>query len=384
MSRWEPYSARTGNKGIWGESAPARGAIRYRSLVCRPNMVSIHAPARGATQWRSGANRFRCVSIHAPARGATAYPRQGFQRGMCFDPCPARGATRSERISPGCGRFDPRPRAGGNLCPVPGSRHGKGFDPRPRAGGRLFNEIAPVLMKAFRSTPPRGGDERHVLWKVAKGVSIHAPARGATGPARELSARIDVSIHARAGGDLAQDVWREAGRVSIHAPRGGRRHGANTPRRGNCFDPRPRAGGDLLFLKRLRLHQGFRSTPPRGGRHGELPQAVNCHHVSIHAPARGATTETQTPDQRRKTFRSTPPRGGRLGAYQMHTEALTFRSTPPRGGRPVPRRAVEGPRRVSIHAPARGATYHPDLPRPSSDVSIHAPRGGRHAFVVMV
>ena len=248
---------------MWGDQISISGMSTQHGFDPRPRA--------GATQWRSGANRFRCVSIHAPARGATAYPRQGFQRGMCFDPCPARGATPASASRP---VVDVSIHAPARGQPLPGSRFPsrKRFRSTPPRGGRLFNEIAPVLIKVFRSTPPRGGDERHVLWKVAKGVSIHAPARGATGPARELSARIDVSIHARAGGDLAQDVWREAGRVSIHAPRGGddmariRQDGGtvsiHAPARGathsfsnGCvcikgFDPRPRAGGDTANCRK--------------------------------------------------------------------------------------------------------------------------------------
>jgi len=76
----------------------------------------------------------------------------------------------------------------------------------------------------------------------------------------------------------------------------------------------------------------FRSTPPRRGRqHGIDPVRVR-EHVSIHAPAKGATP--------------------------IHAR----------------RRA---PSMVSIHAPAKGATERQGVNATYEMVSIHAPRRGR-------
>jgi len=76
------------------------------------------------------------------------------------------------------------------------------------------------------------------------------------------------------------------------------------------FNPRPRAGGDLLHPKTEGNSLQFQSTPPRGGRLRNLRITIRllCFnprpraggdaldefrkeqgHVSIHAPARGAT-----------------------------------------------------------------------------------------------
>ena len=46
-----------------------------------------------------------------------------------------------------------------------------------------------------------------------------------------------------------------------------------------CFNPRPRTGGDRSSRRSYYNPDRFQSTPPHGGRH-----------VSIHAPARGATS----------------------------------------------------------------------------------------------
>ena len=62
----------------------------------------------------------------------------------------------------------------------------------------VFMRLRPML---FQSTRPRGARqcEDDVGYRVAA-VSIHAPARGATGTADDGFSRTDVSIHAPARG----------------------------------------------------------------------------------------------------------------------------------------------------------------------------------------
>ena len=97
------------------------------------------------------------------------------------------------------------------------------------------------------------------------------------------------------------------------------------------FNPRPRAGGDLIDRKCNQKRKVSIHAPGRGAtclhdrfRHGS---AVSIHApgrgatfahasardklaVSIHAPGRGATTST-SPRSRETKFQSTPPGGGR-------------------------------------------------------------------------
>jgi len=119
----------------------------------------------------------------------------------------------------------------------------------------------------------------------------------------------------------------------------------------------PRAGGDPHSNLALLSDDRFRSTPPHGGR-----------------PAR-SWRYTAPP-----WFRSTPPHGGRPCCRLIRgTASSRFRSTPPHGGRPPAHPGVDGLRRVSIHAPARGATLRHDFPLPPGHVSIHAPARGATA-----
>jgi len=176
------------------------------------------------------------VSIHAPAQGATWPCLQGSLRG---------------------GRFNPRPRAGGDTSrAVPPACWGEFQSTPPRRGRRvLIADMTPL--STFQSTPPRRGRHKRsgsLICYVQ--VSIHAPAQGAT------------RIHLHRGGH---------GRVSIHAPAQGATH--CVPERWvlrHCFNPRPRAGGDWrtgVMGSRMRLC--FNPRPRAGGDHRRV-RSIRC------------------------------------------------------------------------------------------------------------
>ena len=159
-------------------------------------------------------------------------------------------------------------------------------------GARPVSSAFFSALRLFQSTRPHGARHRAAgLSLRGWPVSIHAPARGATSQPR---------IH------------------SIF-PAG--------------FNPRARTGRDLgktSSANRLRL---FQSTRPHGARLHEVDDGVLHAIVSIHAPARGATRRSGT-RPKPPPFQSTRPHGARQG--------LPWRQAKHRG--------------VSIHAPARGAT----------------------------
>ena len=230
-----------GGRLVWGanvttggqfQSTPPHGGRRLAIGAEQPgDAVSIHAPARGATFDWLGFPHIRLVSIHAPARGAT----------------PA-----SPKTLPRTTSFNPRPRTGGDVNDGPGV----------------------ILTTKFQSTPPHGG-RRECGEPAHRGsnVSIHAPARGATyadDPRPETIYAIAVSIHAPArGATRAASWWRP---------------------RTTCFNPRPRTGGDDERRDAIQAHDKFQSTPPHGGRRVKRSPSLTKLQVSIHAPARGATS----------------------------------------------------------------------------------------------
>ena len=138
----------------------------------------------------------------------------------------------------------------------------------------------------------------------------------------------------------------------------------------------------------------FRSTPPHGGRLVLTVAHLDHMPVSIHAPARRATTVISA-DMGYDWFRSTPPHGGRLVLTVAHLDHMPVSIHAParratcadRGpSRPHasfdPRPRTEGDVvagifaglfSVSIHAPARRATSNPRRAGRRSGVSIHAP-----------
>ena len=109
--------------------------------------------------------------------------------------------------------------------------------------------------KTFQSTPPRRG-------RLVALVSIHAPAKGATA-SRCFNPR------PREGGDML--AWARALLRS-------------------SFNPRPREGGDpMAIMWRYQREHGFNPRPREGGDVRSGDQLGNPY-VSIHAPAKGATS----------------------------------------------------------------------------------------------
>ena len=166
----------------------------------------------------------------------------------------------------------------------------------------------------FQSTRPRGARRDTIeRFKDSLEVSIHAPARGATGAA-------ELDWHAE-----------------------------------TFQSTRPRGARPFLTRRGGRVKK-FQSTRPRGARRQEKKRIHQEKNVSIHAPARGATMYSFTYTPLSPWFQSTRPRGARhalsplLTAYRRfnpraregrdHSERdrkaawMEFQSTRPRGARP--------------------------------------------------
>ena len=240
----------------------------------------------------------RLVSIHAPPRGATG-------------------------------------RLLGSVRPA------SGFNPRPPAGGDVMqrSRLSPSKLDGFNPRPPRGGDLPRQRQEHVVEVSIHAPARGATG-------------------GVTTDVRRER------------------------FNPRPRVGGDGRPGLAHVDNQAFQSTPPpRGATHQRDAERVTA--VSIHAPRVGGDVRARTWGALgRPGFNPRPPRGGRpRRGSRLPFAVPRFNPRPPRGGRPSG--APSGAHltlRFQSTPPAWGATPSVSLISALvAVVSIHAPRVGGDA-----
>ena len=97
--------------------------------------------------------------------------------------------------------------------------------------------------------------------------------------------------------------------------------------------------------------------------------------ISIHAPPRGATFSI-CPSIHVSVFQFTPLREGRRNRCRTLFRVSEFQFTPLREGRHS-RRVLTDRRRISIHAPPRGATGSSCTGRKlSGAISIHAPPRG--------
>ena len=188
------------------------------------------------------------VSIHAPARGAT------------------RGLPPQRRRK---GSFNPRSRAGSDLesggdAQRPAkfqSTLPRGERPMPKAPTGLFALVsihAPARgatglsgagqsgKLSFNPRSRAGSDSKPRCNQCPSVVSIHAPARGATMWMIPKSWVLDVSIHAPARGATDKfNLFTPIEGVSIHAPARGATPATPTPTsETSCFNPRSRAGSD--------------------------------------------------------------------------------------------------------------------------------------------
>ena len=258
--------------------------------------VSIHAPARGATRGDNLDHKRPQVSIHAPARGATSLSS-------------ALAALKSFQST------------------------------RPH-GARRDNQAGTTVDELFQSTRPHGARRGPTpLHRFAGAVSIHAPARGATfatttptlsrscfNPRARTGRDLHRSRHAplahrfnpraRTGRDLLQGLAHLEHAVSIHAPaRGATSTAMRSPGCTTSFNPRARTGRDHCAALPRWLSHVFQSTRPHGARLEDIGPPVIAGAVSIHAPARGATTDTCN-YVFYKQFQSTRPHGARRGTYR--------------------------------------------------------------------
>ena len=183
---------------------------------------------RGERRWiRRNTTRKKVISIHAPARGATG---NSLLQGGCY----------------------------------------RNFNPRSREGSDTRSHAGP------RNTA----------------ISIHAPARGATDVAWLLNNIAKISIHAPARGATTRKPIRNGStKFQSTLPRGERPGGSSSwIRVDHDFNPRSREGSDIPIDAIIRWCVEFQSTLPRGERHPAELLFAQLHAISIHAPARGATS----------------------------------------------------------------------------------------------
>ena len=233
--------------------------------------VSIHAPAWGATSAPVYCVLQPTVSIHAPAWGATRQPTPTCTAAAGFNPRTRVGCDPDQQphlLSRPC--FNPRTRVGCDGLPRAAVRAVGSFNPRTRVGCDHTGVQSGSDNTGFNPRTRVGCDAGvGACVRFSGGVSIHAPAWGAT--------------ISPASSTCWPDSFNPRTRVGCDHVRKGRFV------RNDGFNPRTRVGCDrqrLMLVPTLNL---FQSTHPRGVRQEHRALYGSRYVVSIHAPAWGAT-----------------------------------------------------------------------------------------------
>ena len=237
-------------------------------------------------------------------------------------------------------------------------RYGSGyFNPRSREGNdgaRLAD--APRRNHISIHAPARGATRGRAPHPPGLLISIHAPARGATssGSVRE-NMRKYFNPRSREGSDRCTPP--RIFRPCNFNPRS--REGSDFMVAGHegisgHFNPRSREGSDCDLLIALDPLEKFQSTLPRGERR-ECRISYGSNHVR---------------------FQSTLPRGERREVLPDKVAALWISIHAPARGATFPEVVFLHVVEISIHAPARGATSPLSAGRPLLRISIHAPARG--------
>ncbi len=207
---------------------------------------------------------------------------------------------------------------------------------RPR-GARLEQiRSDPARCQVSIHAPARGATRALLYNAQHQNVSIHAPARGATPTGRLSSLFCEFQFTRPRGARLARNASkRRAVLFQFTRPRGARRQRVSGHPSGICFNSRAREGRDNLTVT-------------------------------------GTTYNI--------TFQFTRPRGARLRGNYIPRQRPSFNSRA-REGRDCYRAGTRCLRAVSIHAPARGATWVMIEADDGEVFQFTRPRGARRESV---
>ena len=253
------------------------------------------------------------ISIHAPARGATYLRAPVYHFHSNFNPRSREGSDVSgSTISFPSYRFQStlprgeRPEPDTACYP---DQHN--FNPRSREGSDIFYGVPAFRGVLFQSTLPRG-ERRHIGVNVLFHDLFQSTLPRGERP-REIhphQSEHNFNPRSREGSDIDRNVCRCVYRISIHAPaRGATDLGRSTSAGVMDFNPRSREGSDLEAVLQETASPDF-NPRSREGSDCSGVKFSRISFISIHAPARGATSSFFIPETGFE-FQSTLPRGER-------------------------------------------------------------------------
>ena len=278
------------------------------------------------------------------------------------------------------------------------------FNPRARVGRDGIHLLAFPTYTYFNPRARVGRDmRRHLL----RGLSIHFNPRARVGrdrePCRLASLRLDFNPRARVGRDGKFSAVGGGSGISIHAPAWGATYHfiMDFPR--ISISIHAPAWGATDVERHLLRFRRFQSTRPRGARQGAQGGDGAVIKFQSTRP-RGARPHGWQRWDMASIFQSTRPRGARRYISPSQTQRSHFNprarvgrdrmttSGSPRTGHFNPRARVGRDVRlhkfaeldaISIHAPAWGATILHQSAAIRAQISIHAPAWGATASRLM-
>ena len=323
------------------------------------------------------------ISIHAPARGATGINCKNGFASFYFNPrsrkgsdkqiedsriatinisihAPARGATKTmQKCSLSVWNFNPRSRKGSDGITMGGAWKFFRFQSTLPQGERHVYWISNNDDCKFQSTLPQG-ERRNFIQTIVPSFDFNPRSRkGSDQEYNDLRGKYEISIHAPARGATLPGCSSEWGSdISIHAPARGA----------------TKKVSENYVTKAISIH-----APARGATK-DFDELSEFFFISIHAPARGATISSYH-SLAFIEFQSTLPQGERRWAVDKvcgnhidfnprsrkgsdfslsvyKDQGCKFQSTLPQGERQVSKMHMDDHYKISIHAPARGATNH--------------------------
>jgi len=234
--------------------APAWGATVDLRSALAVGEVSIHAPAWGATPGSYFRHSTHEVSIHAPAWGATCAPPRRPARQLCFNPRARVGRdwTMREEVRSDAQFQSTRPR-GARRAQFGPAGHLRGVSIHAPAWGATAIAIARVVSQPFQSTRPRGARRIDFSNHGHRGPFQSTRPRGARPTVAILVyVGVPVSIHAPAWGATPGASGSSPSRYRFN-PRARVGRDGSTARawiRTRRFNPRARVGRDHGFITR--------------------------------------------------------------------------------------------------------------------------------------
>ena len=165
--------------------------------------------------------------------------------------------------------FNPRSRKGSDVTELTGFCPSLNFNPRSRKGSDEIHMLRMDMLHGISiHAPARGATVMLFTHKFGVMISIHAPARGAT-PLfeRHVVTNNDFNPRSRKGSDYISNTYTvQQFYFNPRSRKGSDKRGAETPLADVISIHAPARGATIIIL-RIILFQQFQSTLPQGERH---------------------------------------------------------------------------------------------------------------------